>query len=85
MVGMRPLEDPRECLPAMVKPHVDSYDWFAQTALDLTVAELEPHEFTDKSGTTITFWIEDVKIGKPFKGDNDNAVRTCTTPAMLSR
>ena len=47
----------------------------------MSVAELEPHEFTDKSGTTISFWIEDVKIGKPFRPDSDAA----NDPRVLPR
>ena len=54
--------------------HDSDHCLVAQTALELSVAELEPHEHTDKTGAKITWWIEDCTINRPFKGDNDNSV-----------
>jgi len=52
-------------LRELVRPHVDSFDWFVQYGLDEGVEALEPEEFEGPEGEHISLWLDSATLSAP--------------------
>jgi DNA-directed RNA polymerase beta subunit len=64
-------EEQNAALQNLVRPHIESFDYFLNEGLRLALAHIEPREFSDTNGNRIEYWLEEVQIGKPLRGDKD--------------
>ena len=68
--GEPPSASQQQRIQDLVSPHVDSFDYFLDEGLRLSVAALEPQEVDHPSGepgSTIRFWFDSVAIAKPTR------------------
>jgi len=60
-------------LPDLVKPHVESFNFFADHGIEQCVAALQTYSIPENAeiGTPrVRYWFENVRITKPFKTDS---------------
>ena len=67
-------------LDAISQAHVESYDAFIQYGLSRVVRNFEPLSISMNSLDSLTFQLQDIKIGKPTATCPDARYTTCTTP-----
>ncbi|KAK3259971.1 DNA-directed RNA polymerase I subunit RPA2, partial [Cymbomonas tetramitiformis] len=68
-------------LKDLVRPHIDSFDYFLNEGVKTIVEDLPPLEFNHpETDTTVTFWIENVSISKPMKENAANVSETRLFP-----
>jgi len=61
----RPDSEVTERLRELVRPHVESFDWFVKEGLDEGVESLEPEEFESAAGSRIKLWLLEAKLYAP--------------------
>jgi DNA-directed RNA polymerase I subunit RPA2 len=52
-------------LQELVRPHVESFDWFVRYGLDEGVESLEPEEFEAPGGEHISLWLDSATLRSP--------------------
>ena len=70
--GEPPSKSQRQRLEELTAPHIESFDYFLDEGLRLSVAALETEEVDHPSGepnSAIRFWFESVAIAKPVRND----------------
>lgn len=54
-------------LHALIRPHIDSFNSiFDDNLLDLALQNIEPRQLVDTAGNKLSYWIEEVQVGKPM-------------------
>lgn len=69
------LPSPSNKLRDLSMPHVESFNYFLDKALDLAVDAIPGQEITlgDANKTHISWWIESVKVDQPTKNDGSSS------------
>ncbi|KAK3239526.1 hypothetical protein CYMTET_50556 [Cymbomonas tetramitiformis] len=66
--GVTSSNSERSSLKDLVRPHIDSFDYFLNDGVKTIVEDLPPLEFNHpETDTTVTFWLENVSVAKPMK------------------
>ena len=83
--GHLPAEQDVKKLRQLTAPHVDSFNYFLEAGLSQGIKDIEPAEFDivdqkvvrENPGSidlgetsSVKFWVEDVKVGKPLKSSS---------------
>jgi DNA-directed RNA polymerase beta subunit len=70
--SVHPSEEQNVDLQNLVRPHIDSFNYFLDEGLKLALANIDSRRYFDSKGNKIEYWIEDVQIGNCVRNEKDH-------------